>query len=244
MSPSILVVAGVGAGGGTGAAVARRFASKGYHVALISRRADSLKKLASEITETGGTAAPFPITSYDSSSLTSAFSSIKSHWSNAELRVAVWNVSPGNLFKSFDDVTEDDLDLVGGTNVHGAFAFAKAAIEKFKEHDLDERGTKGTLIFTSATAAQRGNVLTSAFAAGKFAERALSQSLAKTYGKENIHVASVVIDGSIATDRNNGGDPDKQLQPEAIAEAYDYLAHQSRSAYTWEMDLRPAHEKW
>lgn len=54
---------------------------------------------------------------------------------------------------------------------------------------LDERGTRGTLIFTSATAAIRGNVVTSAFAAGNFAERALSQSLAKAYGKENIHVS-------------------------------------------------------
>lgn len=61
---------------------------------------------------------------------------------------------------------------------------------------VDERGTKGTLIFTSATASQRGNVFTSAFAAGKFAERALSQSLAKTYGKENIHVRPLTLSWS------------------------------------------------
>ncbi|KAF8311989.1 hypothetical protein DL93DRAFT_2082664 [Clavulina sp. PMI_390] len=128
--------------------------------------------------------------------------------------------------------------------IDGAFAFSKEAIKIFKELDLDDRGTRGTLIFTSATAATRGNVFTSVFAPGKFAERALSQSLAKAYGKENIHVANVIIDGSIATERKDDGNPDTQLQPEAIAEAYEYLAGQHRSAYTWEMDLRPAHEKW
>jgi len=243
MSPSILVVAGIGAGQGTGGAVARRFAAKGFRVALIARGVDSLKKLAAEIEASGGSAAAFPVTGYTAKEISSAFKDIKSHWSDASIRVAVWNIGVG-IWKPFLDVTEDDLQQITEGNVHGPFAFSKEVISVFRKLDLDERGTRGTLIFTSATAGIRGNVTTSAFAAGKFAERALSQSLAKSYGKENIHVASVVVDGSIATDRQDEKDPDTQLQPDAIAETYEFLAHQHRSAYTWELDLRPAHEKW
>ncbi|KAF8310390.1 NAD(P)-binding protein [Clavulina sp. PMI_390] len=243
MAARILVVAGIGAGKGTGGAVARKFAANGYKVALIARGADSLNKLSAEIKSAGGSAAPFPVAAYSSSELSSAFSKIKAEWPNAALRVAVYNVGEG-IWKEFLDITETDLEKIKVATIDGAFAFSKEAIKAFKEVDLDERGTRGTLIFTSATAATRGNVLTSAFASGKFAERALSQSLAKAYGKENIHVSNVIIDGSIATERNDKGNPDEQLQPEAIAEAYEYLANQHRSAYTWEMDLRPSHEKW
>lgn len=77
-------------------------------------------------------------------------------------------------------------------NMIGAFPFSKQAITTFQENAIDpESGARGTLIFTGATASLRGNVLTSAFAAGKFALRALSQSLNKTYGKENIHVSCI-----------------------------------------------------
>ena len=73
------------------------------------------------------------------------------------------------------------------TNIVAAFAFAREVITTFKELDIDE-GKRGTLIFTGATASLRGNVTTSAFAAGKHGIRALSQSLAKEFGKQNIHV--------------------------------------------------------
>jgi NAD(P)-dependent dehydrogenase (short-subunit alcohol dehydrogenase family) len=79
--------------------------------------------------------------------------------------------------------------------VAAAFSFSRGAILAFKDNkELEEpTGTRGTLIFTGATAATRGNVVTSAFAAGKFGVRALSQSLAKEFGKENIHVAHVSL---------------------------------------------------
>ncbi|KAF8310389.1 NAD(P)-binding protein [Clavulina sp. PMI_390] len=237
------IQAGIGAGKGTGGAVARKFAAKGYKVALIARGAESLNRLSAEIKSSGGAAAPFLISAYTPSELSSAFVKIKAEWPDAALRVAVYNAVDG-VIKDFLQITEADLEKIKGAMIDGAFAFSKEAIKAFKELDVDERGTRGTLIFTSARSATRGNVFTSAFAAGKFAERALSQSLAKAYGKENIHVSNVVIDGYIATDRNNKGNPDEQLQPDAIAEAYEYLANQHRSAYTWEMDLRPAHENW
>jgi len=90
---------------------------------------------------------------------------------------------------------------------------------------LTPEGSRGTLLFTGATASVRGNKTTSAFSAGKFALRSLSQSLAKEFGKHNIHVAHAVIDGAILTERSvktKGEewlkDEDRRLSPEGIAE--------------------------
>jgi NAD(P)-dependent dehydrogenase (short-subunit alcohol dehydrogenase family) len=103
----------------------------------------------------------------------------------------VYNVGEA-VFKNFLDVTPKDVQAVLQTGVAGAFSFARAAILAFKDNDLEQpSGKRGTLIFTGATASLRGGPLTSAFSAGKHGVRALSQSLAKEFGKENIHVAHV-----------------------------------------------------
>ncbi|TFK32855.1 hypothetical protein BDQ12DRAFT_728268 [Crucibulum laeve] len=249
----VLVVAGLGNGGGTGAASARFFAKNGYSVALIARGADQVKKLADEINEAGGNAAPFPVASYSVDDISTAWNSIRSHYSapNYSIRAAIFNVAHG-VWKPFLEVTPQDVEESLQTNVAAAFAFAREAILSFKENDIEEEnGKRGALIFTGATASVRGNVTTSAFAAGKHGRRALSQSLAKEFGKQNIHVSHAIIDGQIATDRQrkaNGPawekNQDVRLSPESIASSYLYLVNQDRSSWTWELDLRPAHEKW
>jgi len=247
----ILVVAGVGGGAGTGAATARVFAKAGYNVALIARNEASLKKAAEEIKAEGGVAAPFPIAKYDYPEIHGAFDAIKKHWPNDEIRVTVYNAAHGT-WKPFLDVTEEDIKESVQVNIVAAFAFAKESILTFKELELNEIGARGNLIFTSATAAWRGNLTTSAFAAGKHGLKALAQSLNKEFGKQNIHVSHAIIDGSILTERlvgRPGGDKvaqnvDARLDPESIAKAYLYLAQQDRTAWTFELDLRPAHEKW
>jgi len=110
------------------------------------------------------------------------------------IRAAVFNVGYG-VWKPFLEITPQEVQDSLQTNVAAAFSFSRGAILAFKENkELEEpAGTRGTLIFTGATAATRGNVVTSAFAAGKFGVRALSQSLAKEFGKENIHVAHVSL---------------------------------------------------
>jgi NAD(P)-dependent dehydrogenase (short-subunit alcohol dehydrogenase family) len=96
------------------------------------------------------------------------------------------------VWKPFLDVTPQDVQECLQTSVAAAFAFARGAVLAFKGNDVDAAsGKRGALVFTGATASLRGNVVTSAFAAGKFGTRALSQSLAKEFGKENIHVAHV-----------------------------------------------------
>ena len=110
---------------------------------------------------------------------------------------------------------------------------------------------RGTMLFTGATASLRGGRGFSAFAGGKHAVRALAQSMARELMPQNIHVGHVVIDGAIDTewiktnfpDRYNAG-PDAILNPDHIAEAYWQLHCQPRSAWTFEMDLRPWKETW
>jgi len=252
----LFVVAGVGNGTGTGAASARVFAKAGFRVALIARNADHLKTTADEINASGGEAAAFPIKSYAYSEIIGIFDAIKKHqWTiggSSEIRATLFNAGFG-AWKGFLDLTEEDIKTSLETNVTAAFAFSRASILAFKENEIDELGKRGTLIFTGATASIRGNVTTSAFAAGKFGLRALSQSLAKEFGKQNIHVSHAIIDGGIITDRSlerRGGDvnykenADIRLSPEGIAQSYLFLAKQERSSWTWELDLRPAHEKW
>ena len=101
----------------------------------------------------------------------------------------MFNVGHG-VFKGFLDITPEDVQESLETNVAAAFAFSREAILTFQKNEIQEpAGKRGTLIFTGATAALRGNTTTSAMAAGKHGARALSQSLAKEFGKENIHVS-------------------------------------------------------
>jgi NAD(P)-dependent dehydrogenase (short-subunit alcohol dehydrogenase family) len=233
----------------------------------MARNADSVNALAKEINDDGGDAIPLPVPSYTPEAITTAFGSLKSHpvkstlptGTKYQLRGALFNAGFG-VWKPFLSLTPENVREAVDTNIIAAFAFAREALLLFKENDIaiagDEsskvRGKRGFLFFTGATASLRGNTSTSAFAAGKFGVRALSQSLAKEFGKENIHVAHLIIDGGIMTTQSlaRRGDPaweqnaDARLTPEGVAQAYFYLANQERSTWTWELDLRPAHEKW
>lgn len=135
-------------------------------------------------------AASFPIVNYTSNDLQSAFAAIQSHWPSSSLRVALFNATH-DIRKSFLDITPEEVQSSVDTTIVGAFAFAREVILTFKKLGLDNEGGKGkrgTLLFTGATASLRGNTTTYTFAAGKFGIRALSQSLAKEFGKQNIHV--------------------------------------------------------
>jgi len=248
----VLVVAGLGAGQGVGASTARVFSKAGYSVALIARGADSVNKVAKEINESGGEAAPFPVESYGHENLSSVWDRIRERFCqpNYSIRTAVFNVGHG-VWKGFLDTTPEDVQESLQTSVAAAFAFSREAILTFKKNEIQEPvGKRGTLIFTGATASIRGNTTTSAIAAGKHGARALSQSLAKEFGKENIHVAHAIIDGAILTERTVQWKPDMatngniRLDPDSIGKTYLYLANQDRSSWTWELDLRPAHEKF
>jgi NAD(P)-dependent dehydrogenase (short-subunit alcohol dehydrogenase family) len=185
----------------------RIFSKAGYRVALIARRAEGIQNTAKEIKESGGEvsalpfnsfagstvitqALPLHVSSYSYASFTDAFKKIRSEWPDSPIRVAVFNAA-ANYRKPFLEVKEEEIKDSLETNVVAAFGFSREAILAFKEQTDNELGKKGTLIFTGATAAIRGNKTTSAFAAGKFGVRSLSQSLAKEFGPQGVHVSHV-----------------------------------------------------
>ncbi|KAF9043630.1 short-chain dehydrogenase/reductase SDR [Hymenopellis radicata] len=255
MSCPVAIIAGLGSGTGTGAATARLFARKGYAIALISRNSETLNSVAQEITAAGAKALIYPVDVYSAVSMTDVFTAIKKDYPAPQycFRMALWNTAGHFVWKKFLDVTPQDVHSVMQEDVEAGFEFSRQAIPLFLENDLDSQGSRGALLFTGATASLRGNIMTSTFAAGCFALRALSQSLAKEFSKSNIHVIHAIIDGEILTDntrkRHNydaafEANEDVRLAPEDVAETYMYLTSQKRSAWTWELDLRPSHEKW
>jgi NAD(P)-dependent dehydrogenase (short-subunit alcohol dehydrogenase family) len=135
------------------------------------------------------------VPSYSRTDISNAFNSIRAHFSppSFSIRAALWNVGHG-VWKPFLDITPEELQESLDTNVTAAFAFSREVILTFKDNEIDVdgklggRGKRGTLLFTGATASLRGNTTTAAFAIGKHGLRALSQSLAKEFGKQNIHV--------------------------------------------------------
>jgi NAD(P)-dependent dehydrogenase (short-subunit alcohol dehydrogenase family) len=161
-----------------------------------------------------------------------------------EIEVFVFNIG-GNVRFDIRDTTARVYRKVWEMTAFAGFLTAREAAKA-----MIPRG-HGTMLFTGATASLRGGRGFSAFAGGKHAVRALAQSMARELGPQNIHVAHVVIDGAIDTEwiktnfpeRYNAG-PDAVLDPDDIAEVYWQIHLQKRSAWTFEMDLRPWKETW
>ena len=138
----------------------------------------------------------FPVANYSDEQLESAWHDIRRNFSSDKyvITVAIWNTGHG-IWKPFLDITPEEVRESLQINIEAAFSFSRNAIKTFIDNKIDlANGARGTLIFTGATASLRGNVTTSAFAAGKFGLRALSQSLSKEFGKQDIHVAHVSCD--------------------------------------------------
>ncbi|KAJ7754006.1 hypothetical protein B0H16DRAFT_1833077 [Mycena metata] len=150
------------------------------------------------------------------------------------------NALASSIKESGGQLTAEDIRESNNINIESSFAFARAAILTFQQNEATSSTGKGTLVFTGATASVRGNVTTSGFASAKFAVRALAESLAKEFGQQDIHA---IIDGMEIGPIENPT-PESKLSPESIAAAYLYLVNQDRAAWTWELDLRPAHENW
>lgn len=121
-----------------------------------------------------------------------------------------------------------------------SFFVAQAAAKQM----LSQGG--GAIFFTGAPASVKGYPRSAPFAMGKFALRGLAQSIARELAPQNIHVAHFVIDGSIRSHArpDSGENPDSTLDPEAIAQTYLNILHQPRSAWTWEIELRPWVERF
>ncbi|KAL2644419.1 hypothetical protein R1flu_012006 [Riccia fluitans] len=235
------VAAVVGVGPGLGLAVARKFARQGYTVAILARNYDKLMKFAEHIVEKEASAqvAAIRIDCSDSKSIKDAFEAVNSL---GTVEVLVYNTSTPFPWPrpKFLDVTADSFERSLNISCVGAFHCVQQVLKGMLDRN------KGTILFTGATASLRGSAGLSEFACGKFALRALSQSLARELHPQGIHVGHVIIDGMIRTNNREGvsSGEEENMSPDAIAEAYWQLHIQDRSAWSQEIDLRPFCEKF
>ena len=233
------VAAVVGAGPGLGAALAFRFAREGYTVGLFARREETLRQGRDMVHEAGGHAAAYLTDATDAGSVRESFARLRAEHGAPE--VCIYNAG---LFRmaGFLETSPEDFDASWRINCLGAALCAREVLPAMLEQG------HGTLLFTGATASLRGGPRSASFAAGKFGLRALAQSLAREFGPRGIHVAHVIIDGVIDTararPRGGGAQAAQQLSPDAIAETYWQLHRQDPSAWTQELDVRPAPEKF
>jgi NAD(P)-dependent dehydrogenase (short-subunit alcohol dehydrogenase family) len=215
----------VGAGSGLSAALARRCAKDGMRVALAARQPEKLGPLAEE---TGGRA--YRCDASRREEVEALFAAVTRDLASPDL--VVYNPSA----RARGAITELDPDEVLNAitvTCYGGFLVAQAAARA-----MLARGS-GSLFFTGASASVKGYARSSSFAMGKFGLRGLAQSLARELAPQNIHVAHFVIDGGIRQPGRTAAHPDGLLDPDAIAATYLDIHHQHRSAWTWEIELRP-----
>ena len=228
----------VGAGNATGGSVAKRFAREGFTVCVTRRNREKLDPLVAEIQADGGKVHAFGSDTRREDQVEALIEEIESRIGPIE--VAVYNVG-GNVRFSILETTSRVYYKVWEMACFGGFLTGREVAKCMVKRE------KGTIIFTGATASLRGADGYAAFAGGKHALRALAQSMARELGPRGIHVAHVVIDGAIDTEwiaemfpeRYKLKDQDGILNPDDIAEMYWQIYCQPRSAWTFEMDLRP-----
>jgi NAD(P)-dependent dehydrogenase (short-subunit alcohol dehydrogenase family) len=229
----------LGAGPGLGAAIARRFAREDFAVGLMARREESLSVAREEIEDANGTGMAVETDATDAESMVQAFDHVREGLGDPE--VFVYNAGAFQM-GSILNLTPEQFDDCFRANCSGAFYGAQQVLPAM----LEKGG--GTIILTGATASLRGSANFAALATGKFGLRALAQSMAREFGPQGIHVAHVVIDGQINTPQLRESQPDREesttLSPDAIAETYWQLHTQDPRAWTLELDLRPAVEKF
>jgi NAD(P)-dependent dehydrogenase (short-subunit alcohol dehydrogenase family) len=236
---NVKVAAVLGVGPGLGAMVARRFAREGFAVGLMARGEESLAAAREEVEALGGTALAVTADATDAASVASSFDRVREELGEPE--VFVYNAGAFQM-GGILELSPEQFDDCFRANCSGAFYGAQQVLPAMVERE------RGTIILTGATAALRGSARFAALATGKFGLRALAQSMAREFGPQGIHVAHVIIDGQINTPRLREAQPDREesttLSPESIAETYWQLHAQDPTAWTLELDLRPAPESF
>lgn len=225
------VCAVIGIGPKNGEAFAREFNDKGYALALLSRSTDFSGKLAAEL----GDARAYACDAGDPDSIEAAFAQI--HDDLGPVDVLIYNAGSGS-WKNVEEVTVEDFTRGFNINALGAMVASQQVIP-----GMQEKGA-GSIIFVGATASLRGVPMTAGFAPAKAAQRILAQSMAKHLGPQGIHVSILIIDGQIDDPGGGASQEGTRLDPRAIAAAAYNLTTQPRSAWSFEVDLRPMNEKW
>lgn len=219
------VCAVFGYGPGVGAAAARQWAEHGYAVAILSRSLSKVEHAAAGIPNCHG----FACDVTQPTDIEAAVAKIEKDL--GPIDTVVYNAGNG-VWSTFDKIQLDAFDMAMKTNTYGLLKTAQLVTP-----GMIDRG-EGSILITGATASLRGKPFTSGFAPAKGAQRMLAQSLARDLGPKGVHVGYFIIDGRIGA-----GDPAK-IDPAAIAQTYWDVAHQPKTCWTFEMDLRPNLENW
>lgn len=234
--PTALIV---GAGPGLGLALARRFGREGFAIALVARREPVLAELAAQLDSLGPRLKTYAADATNPAAVSAVCDATLREL--GEPSVLIYNAGsylPGGIA----DITPEQFEAAWKTGCMGAFLFARTLLPAMVD------AGRGTLLLTGATAALRGGKGFATLAVPKFGLRALAQSMAREYGPQGVHVAHVIIDGQIDTPRLRERSPDRPahtlLAPDAIAESYWQLHCQDATAWTQELDLRPAVEQF
>ena len=233
MADKVAVI--VGAGSGLSAALARRFAEEGFRIALAARDIEKLVGLAAK---TG--ARTYRCDAAQAADVDRLFADVAADLGTPE--VAIFNASR-RARGPIQDLDPEEVKAAILTTAFGGFLVGRAAAK------LMIPAGQGTIFFTGASAGVKGFPQSAAFAMGKFGLRGLAQSMARELQPQNIHVVHVVVDGGIVNpDRagrlGNERGPDGFLDPDAIADTYYHLHTQHRSAWSWEIEVRPWIEKF
>jgi short-subunit dehydrogenase len=222
----------VGAGSGLSASLARAFAKSGLNVALAARSADKLAPLAKEIG-----AKSYACDATRRTDVDKLFTDLDA--ASATPDVVVYNASYRTR-GPFIELDPSEVERSIQVSAFAGFLVAQAAVKRMLPRK------QGAILFTGASASIKGYPQSAPFAMGKFALRGLAQSMARELSPQGIHVAHFVIDGGIRNARRieSPDQPDSLLDPDAIAQSYLQLLDQPRSAWSWEIELRPWVEKF
>src|ERR1051325_7334388 len=231
------LIAGVGPG--TGAALARAFAKEGYSVGLLSRHAESSNPVADEIRARGGKALVVPTDVTRRQSVQSAVEQIHDNFGSV---TALAHNASGYGRANFLEMDPEQVRQSFDANVMGAVYLAQAVIP-----DMLKAG-HGFISLTGATAALRGRAGFAPLAIGKSGLRMLGQALAREFHPKGIHVVHVIVDGQIDNPRLRSREPDRRretvIPPDAIAATVIQCLKQPRTAWSQEIDIRPAVESF
>lgn len=233
MAEPICLITGVGPG--TGAALSRRFARGGYRVAMLARDRERLTRLEAEVTGSRG----YVCDVTDEAAINDTIAQVKDDLGSPDI---VIHNAVGGAFGDFLEIEPDTLAYNFQVNTMGLLYLARAVAP-----DMIAAG-KGVIIASGNTSALRGKPRFAGFAPTKAAQRILAESMARTLGPNGIHVAYIVIDAVIDLEWTRKMLSDKPddffIQPDAIADTAFHVAHQDRSGWSFNVELRPFGEVW
>lgn len=226
------VIAGVGPGNGL--SLGKRFAAAGYSVALLARSEAKLQRFSNQVP--GSRTFACDVT--DETSVIDTFEAIRNQVGDVD--TLIYNAGAG-IFGSVEEIDSVSFETAWRVNTLGCFLCCRQVIPAMKDNG-------GNIVIIGATASKRGGAKFAAFASAKAAQYSFAQSIARHLGPQGVHVSYVVVDGVIDIPRTRERFPDRDdslfLKPDHIAETIHHITEQPPSAWTFEVDLRPAAESW